>query len=104
MFEPLLLDLPSTITTERLALRTPQTGDGARLLPALQESLPQLRRFLASLPWVAGEQTSESAERWCRNAGLGKGELITLNAPARALGALIHHRPRRDDAGATDTR
>jgi hypothetical protein len=44
-------------------------------------------------------------ERWCRNnAGLGKGELITLNAPARALGALIHHRPRRDDAGATDTR
>ena len=43
-------------------------------------------------------------ERWCRNAGLGKGELITLNAPARALGALIHHRTRRDDAGATDTR
>lgn len=43
-------------------------------------------------------------ERWCRNAGLWEGELITLSAPARALGALIHHRPRRDDAGATDTR
>ena len=68
MIEPLLLDLPSSITTERLALRTPQTGDGAQLLPALLESLPQLRRFLASLPWVAGEQTPDSAERWCRNA------------------------------------
>ena len=68
MIEPLLLDLPSSITTERLSLRTPQTGDGALLLPALLESLPQLRRFLASLPWVAGEQTPESAERWCRNA------------------------------------
>ena len=43
-------------------------------------------------------------ERWCRDAGLGEGELITLSGPALALGALIHHRPRRDDAGATDTR
>jgi SAM-dependent methyltransferase len=43
-------------------------------------------------------------ERWCRDAGLGEGELVTLNAPARALGALIHRRPRSDDAGATDTR
>jgi SAM-dependent methyltransferase len=40
-------------------------------------------------------------ERWCRDAGLGKGELITLNAPARALGALIHHHPRSGDAVAT---
>ena len=68
MIEPLLLDLPSTITTERLLLRTPQAGDGADLLPALQESLQNLRRFLASLPWVAAEQTLESSERWCRNA------------------------------------
>jgi SAM-dependent methyltransferase len=43
-------------------------------------------------------------EHWCRDAGLGEGELITLSGPARALGALIHRRPRRDDAGATDTR
>jgi ubiquinone/menaquinone biosynthesis C-methylase UbiE len=42
-------------------------------------------------------------ERWCRDAGLSEGELITLNAPARALGALIHHRPRRDNTGATHT-
>lgn len=34
---------------------------------ALTESLAELRRFLASLPWVAAEQTPESAEAYCRN-------------------------------------
>jgi SAM-dependent methyltransferase len=43
-------------------------------------------------------------ERWCRDAGLGEGQLVTLNAPAGALGALIHRRPRSHDAGARDTR
>jgi SAM-dependent methyltransferase len=43
-------------------------------------------------------------ERWCRDAGLWEGELMTLSAPARALGALIHRRPRSHDAGARDTR
>jgi RimJ/RimL family protein N-acetyltransferase len=68
MTDPLLLELPTSIDTERLALRPPQAGDGAQLLPALLESLPQLRRFLASLPWVAAEQTAESAEAWCCSA------------------------------------
>lgn len=68
MIDPTLLDLPSSIETERLLLRSPQTGDGAMLLPALVESLPELRRFLASLPWVAADQTLESAEVYCRTA------------------------------------
>jgi hypothetical protein len=68
MIDPTLLDLPSCIETERLLLRSPQAGDGALLLPALVESLPELRRFLASLPWVAAEQTLESAEIYCRTA------------------------------------
>lgn len=34
---------------------------------ALTESLAELRRFLASLPWVAAEQSPESAEAYCRN-------------------------------------
>lgn len=68
MIDPILLDLPTSIDTERLFMRPPQAGDGAVLLPALTESLPALRRFLASLPWVAAEQTMESAETYCRNA------------------------------------
>ena len=68
MTDPLLLDLPLSIETARLRLRPPQAGDGAALLPAIAESLPELRRFLASLPWVAAEQTLESAESYCRKA------------------------------------
>ncbi len=66
--DPILRDLPLAIETPRLLLRPPRTGDGAVLFEALVESLPDLRRFLASLPWVAAEQTLASAETFCRNA------------------------------------
>jgi RimJ/RimL family protein N-acetyltransferase len=68
MTDPVLIDLPTRIETERLLLRPPQAGDGERLHAAIAESLPELRRFLASLPWVACEQTVESAETYCRTA------------------------------------
>ncbi len=68
MTDPVLLDLPTSIETERLYLRPPQAGDGAALHLAITESLTELRRFLASLPWVATEQTIESSEIHCRNA------------------------------------
>lgn len=66
MQDPILLDLPSSIETPRLLLRPPRSGDGAALLDAITESLPELRQFLASLPWVAAEQTLASAEAFCR--------------------------------------
>ena len=68
MSDPLLLDLPEHFDTERLHLRAPRTGDGAALYAAIAESLPELRRFLASLPWVAAEPSPEASEAWCRNA------------------------------------
>jgi RimJ/RimL family protein N-acetyltransferase len=68
MIDPLLLDLPPSFSSPRLEMRSPRAGDGAVMLPALQESLPQLRRFLASLPWVAADPTSESTEIFCRNS------------------------------------
>lgn len=68
MPDPILLDLPAQIETDRLLLRPPTAGDGPRLLEALTESLPSLRRHLASLPWVAADQTLESSEIFCRNA------------------------------------
>ena len=68
MIDPVLLDLPTSIDTERLLMRAPQAGDGPLLLSAITESLPELRRFLASLPWVAAEQTIESSELFCRNS------------------------------------
>lgn len=68
MTDPLLLDLPTSIATERLLMRPPRAGDGAMLHAAIVESLPALRLFLASVPWVAAEQTIASAETYCRNA------------------------------------
>lgn len=67
MLEPVLIDLPASIETPRLTLRPPRTGDGAALHEAIVESLAELRRFLASLPWVAAKPTLESAETYCRN-------------------------------------
>jgi RimJ/RimL family protein N-acetyltransferase len=68
MLDPLLLELPGHIDTRRLHLRVPRAGDGAALYAAIVESLPELRRFLASLPWVAAEPSPEASEAWCRNA------------------------------------
>ena len=68
MNDPVLLEIPSRIETERLVLRVPQAGDGARLFEAVTESLPELRRFLGSLPWAAVEQSLESSEAYCRTA------------------------------------
>jgi RimJ/RimL family protein N-acetyltransferase len=68
MLDPLLLELPGHIDTQRLHLRVPRAGDGAALYAAIVESLPELRRFLASLPWVAAEPSPEASEAWCRNA------------------------------------
>jgi hypothetical protein len=68
MTDPILLDLPARIETERLIMRPPEAGDGERLHAAIAESLPALRRYLGSLPWGAGEQTVATAEAYCRNS------------------------------------
>ncbi len=68
MVDPLLIDLPDSIDTERLRLRPPRTGDGALHYAAVAESLPELRRFLGALPWVAAEPSPEVSELYCRNA------------------------------------
>ena len=68
MTEPILMNLPESLETERLMLRVPHAGDGGRLLVAVRESLPELRRFLASLPWVSEEPTLASCETYCRKA------------------------------------
>ena len=68
MTDPILIELPSSVETERLFLRPPSAGDGPALFAAVSESLTELRRFLASLPWVAAEQTIASSEIYCRTA------------------------------------
>lgn len=67
MSDPILIELPASLETARLLMRPPQAGDGAMVCAAVNESLPELRRFLASLPWVASDPTPESSEIWARN-------------------------------------
>lgn len=98
MLDPILLDLPSAIDTTRLLIRPPQAGDGANLFAAVTESLPELRRFLASLPWVAAEQSIESSEVYCRTAQanfLGRKDFTFLlfeKATGQLVGASGLHR------------
>lgn len=68
MSTPIVINVPAVIETERLFLRHPRAGDGAELYEAIAESLPELRRFLAFLPWAATEQSVESSETFCRTA------------------------------------
>ena len=49
-------------------MRPPRAGDGALLFEAVSEAIPELRRFLAFLPWVASEQSVEASEIYCRTA------------------------------------
>ncbi|MCC7458416.1 MAG: GNAT family N-acetyltransferase [Nitrospira sp.] len=97
--DPVLLDLPSCIDTPRLMLRVPRAGDGVRLHEAVRDSLPELRRFLASIPWVAGEQSPEASETYCRNAAanfVARRDLPFLifeRAGGALVGATGLHRP-----------
>lgn len=99
VIDPILLELPASIETERLHLRPPRAGDGVALHEAIAESLTEMRRFLASLPWVAGEQSAEVSEAWCRNAHanfLARKDLPFLLFEKRSgglLGATGLHRP-----------
>lgn len=65
---PVLVNVPDTIASSRLDLRPPHAGDGPSVYEAVAESLSEMRRFLASLPWVAAEQSVEASEIFCRTA------------------------------------
>lgn len=66
MINPLLLDLPATLETERLTLRSPQAGDGPLHLAAVQDSLADLRALPTSFPWSLPEPSLDSSELYCR--------------------------------------
>lgn len=64
--QPILLDVPDTLHTERLTLRSPQPGDGQKVFDAVVEALDALRQFPGSLPWAVYEPSVEGSERFAR--------------------------------------
>jgi RimJ/RimL family protein N-acetyltransferase len=67
-FNPVLLDIPDQLETERLLLRSPRPGDGAILHESILETLADLRRYPASMSWALEEQTVAKAEEFCRRS------------------------------------
>ena len=98
MIHPLLLEVPRAVPTARLLLRPHRRGDGAALHEALRESIDELRRFLWFLPWLAEEQTPESAEIRCRRCEanfLARSDLAYLafeRESGRLVGSVGLHR------------
>ena len=63
--DPLLIDVPERIETDRLILRCPRPGDGAVVNAAVCESLDALRPFM---PWAQSAPSVEESELVCRRA------------------------------------
>jgi RimJ/RimL family protein N-acetyltransferase len=68
MPDPTVFDAPESIETPRLLLRVFRQSDATALHDALIESIEELRTHLWFLPWVAEEQTLQSAQVRCRRA------------------------------------
>jgi RimJ/RimL family protein N-acetyltransferase len=68
MPDPLLLDFPDKLESERLIIRAPRPGDGRAHYEAVAESIGDLRRFPASLAWAMAAPSVESSEIYCRSA------------------------------------
>lgn len=68
MLNPLLLNPPEQIETDRLVIRSPRPGDGPIMQASVRASLGALREFPASLPWALNEPTDEACEYFCREA------------------------------------
>jgi RimJ/RimL family protein N-acetyltransferase len=65
--EPILIDLPSELSTQRLLLRVPRAGDGQRVNDAIVDSAAELTRWM---PWANPLPTVEQSEIWCRQAAV----------------------------------
>ncbi len=61
--EPVLIDVPERLATDRLLLRVPRAGDGRTVNDAIRLSLPELAPWL---PWAGAMPTVEESEAHCR--------------------------------------
>jgi ribosomal-protein-serine acetyltransferase len=62
---PILLNIPQSLSTPRLFLRTPRQGDATIAYPIVRESLNELKTWM---PWATDKYSPEDAEDWYRKA------------------------------------
>lgn len=63
---PILLDPPEQIETDRLLIRAPRPGDGQAFYEGVLESLAVLRAWPASIPWSVFDPSVVAYEIFCR--------------------------------------
>jgi RimJ/RimL family protein N-acetyltransferase len=63
--DPILIDIPERIETERLLLQMPSTDDARAITDAITESLPELQRWM---PWAQNGQTLTETEVFLRQS------------------------------------
>jgi ribosomal-protein-serine acetyltransferase len=61
--DPVLIEVPLRIQTERMILRSPQAGDGAAVNEAERESIDELRPWM---PWAQTNKSLDDSEAYCR--------------------------------------
>ena len=61
--DPVLIDVPERIETERLVLRCPRPGDGALVNEAERETLAELQPWM---PWAKPAKSLDESEAYCR--------------------------------------
>jgi RimJ/RimL family protein N-acetyltransferase len=61
--DPLMIDWPPLLRSERLLLRAPQEGDGIALNQAVRQSLDELRPWM---PWAQKAPSRKQSELICR--------------------------------------
>jgi RimJ/RimL family protein N-acetyltransferase len=61
--DPVLIDVPLQLSTERLILRCPMPGDGPVANEAERESIQDLRPWM---PWARPDKSVDESEAYCR--------------------------------------
>jgi RimJ/RimL family protein N-acetyltransferase len=63
--DPVLLDIPPEIVTDRLLLRMPRPRDGEKVNAAVRDSAAELALWM---PWASPTPAVADTEQWCRKA------------------------------------
>ena len=63
--DPLLIDVPERLATERLVVRVPRSGDGAAVNAAVRASHAELAPWM---PWAVTLPSVDESEAYCRRA------------------------------------
>lgn len=85
---PIMLDFPESLETERLLIRAPLWGDGKALNEAIRESLNELKPWM---PFAQSMPSLEESEQFVREARLDflKRNVLHMNIFSKADGSFI---------------